>query len=236
MQNAVPHGSPDKRRCATCKTVWEPEKCGECKGTGRVNRSRRAVEVAEGYADGTIPHLRDWPGEAGPLAWLGLLDAAGAAAWATTHSGCPAATQAALLRCICGNPWRPVALPVCQRCEGDGKAHGSDRPFEWTGPGTYPGPCPVCDGFKYVKPLWLTDTVTKIARQIYADRAFDLLPVLADALLDAGCEDEAILNHCRGRDPGPLGFEGSDHTITVQRLCGPHARGCWVLDLLLGKS
>ena len=35
---------------------------------------------------------------------------------------------------------------VCTRCEGDGKAHGSDRPFEWHGPGTYPGPCPVCKG------------------------------------------------------------------------------------------
>jgi hypothetical protein len=35
---------------------------------------------------------------------------------------------------------------VCDRCDGDGKAHGSDRPFEWSGPGTYPGPCPVCKG------------------------------------------------------------------------------------------
>jgi hypothetical protein len=34
----------------------------------------------------------------------------------------------------------------CHRCDGDGKAHGADRPFEWTGPGTYPGPCPVCNG------------------------------------------------------------------------------------------
>lgn len=38
------------------------------------------------------------------------------------------------------------ASPVCPRCEGDGKAHGADRPFEWSGPGTYPGPCPVCKG------------------------------------------------------------------------------------------
>ncbi len=35
---------------------------------------------------------------------------------------------------------------VCPRCDGDGKAHGSDRPFEYNGPGTYPGPCPVCKG------------------------------------------------------------------------------------------
>lgn len=36
--------------------------------------------------------------------------------------------------------------PSCRRCEGDGKAHGADRPFAWAGPGTYPGPCPVCLG------------------------------------------------------------------------------------------
>jgi hypothetical protein len=35
---------------------------------------------------------------------------------------------------------------VCERCEGDGWAHGADRPFEWSGPGTYPGPCPACNG------------------------------------------------------------------------------------------
>ena len=35
---------------------------------------------------------------------------------------------------------------ACERCEGDGLAHGADRPFEWAGPGTYPGPCPVCGG------------------------------------------------------------------------------------------
>ena len=35
---------------------------------------------------------------------------------------------------------------VCERCEGDGQAHGADRPFDWSGPGTYPGPCPVCQG------------------------------------------------------------------------------------------
>lgn len=36
--------------------------------------------------------------------------------------------------------------PKCRRCDGDGKAHGADRPFEWSGSGTYPGMCPVCNG------------------------------------------------------------------------------------------
>lgn len=37
-------------------------------------------------------------------------------------------------------------MQTCHRCEGDGLAHGSDRPFESKGPGSYPGPCPVCKG------------------------------------------------------------------------------------------
>jgi hypothetical protein len=65
-------------------------------------------------------------------------------------------------------------------------------------------------------PRWLTTDVLGLARGIYDDRAFDRLPVLADALIDAGCDDEAILAHCR-----------SD---------GPHVRGCWVVDLVLGKG
>jgi hypothetical protein len=65
-------------------------------------------------------------------------------------------------------------------------------------------------------PSWLTSTVAALARGIYADRAFDRLPILADALQDAGCDHADILDHCRGH--------------------GPHVRGCWVVDLLLGKE
>jgi hypothetical protein len=65
-------------------------------------------------------------------------------------------------------------------------------------------------------PPWLTSTVVSLAAGIYADRAFDRLPILADALQDAGCDNPDVLDHCRGE--------------------GPHARGCWVVDLLLGKG
>jgi hypothetical protein len=65
-------------------------------------------------------------------------------------------------------------------------------------------------------PSWLTATVTSLAAAIYDDRSFDRLPILADALEDAGCTDADILNHCR--QPGE------------------HCRGCWVVDLLLGKE
>jgi hypothetical protein len=70
-----------------------------------------------------------------------------------------------------------------------------------------------------VEPAWLAwnyGTVPAIARRIYEERAFHDLPILADALEDAGCADADLLAHCRGP--------------------GPHARGCWALDLLLGKT
>jgi hypothetical protein len=63
---------------------------------------------------------------------------------------------------------------------------------------------------------WSTSDVTGLARAIYEGRAFDRLPLLADALMDAGCDNADILAHCR-----------SD---------GPHVRGCWVVDLALGKE
>jgi hypothetical protein len=58
--------------------------------------------------------------------------------------------------------------------------------------------------------------VPKLARSIYDGHAYDRLPILADALEDAGCIYPALLEHCRGP--------------------GPHTRGCWAVDLLLGKS
>jgi len=65
-------------------------------------------------------------------------------------------------------------------------------------------------------PKWRTETAVALASGIYAERAFDRMPILADALQDAGCEDEHLLAHCR--EPGP------------------HVRGCWVVDLVLGKE
>ncbi|HEX4606650.1 MAG TPA: hypothetical protein VH092_00435 [Urbifossiella sp.] len=65
-------------------------------------------------------------------------------------------------------------------------------------------------------PAWRTSNVLALAEGIYQERAFGRMPVLADALEDAGCVNEDILSHCR-----------SD---------GPHVRGCWVVDLLLGKD
>jgi hypothetical protein len=63
---------------------------------------------------------------------------------------------------------------------------------------------------------WNDGAIPKIARSIYDGGAFDRLPILADALEEASCTDADLLDHCRGP--------------------GPHVRGCWVIDLLLGKE
>jgi len=63
---------------------------------------------------------------------------------------------------------------------------------------------------------WSDGTVVKLAQAVYEERAFDRLPILADALEEAGCTNQDIFGHCRSG--------------------GEHVRGCWVVDLLLGKS
>lgn len=72
---------------------------------------------------------------------------------------------------------------------------------------------------QYLDPAWLRwhdSCVVQMARTIYEDRRFEDLPILADALEEAGCDNELILWHCREM--------------------GEHARGCWLLDAILGKK
>ncbi|MBM3983006.1 MAG: hypothetical protein FJ304_22585 [Planctomycetes bacterium] len=65
-------------------------------------------------------------------------------------------------------------------------------------------------------PSWRTSDAIALARTMYESREFGAMPVLADALQDAGCDSDDVLSHCR--EPQPL-----------------HVRGCWVVDLVLGK-
>ncbi|MDB5307350.1 MAG: hypothetical protein JWO38_1552 [Gemmataceae bacterium] len=67
-----------------------------------------------------------------------------------------------------------------------------------------------------VRRAWRTADVLALAAGVYAEAAFDRLPILADALQDAGCADESLLAHLRADTP--------------------HARGCWAVDAVLGKS
>ncbi len=66
-----------------------------------------------------------------------------------------------------------------------------------------------------IDPRWRSSTVIDLARTIYEESVWERMPILADALMDAGCDSEDILSHCHHK--------------------GPHVRGCWVVDLLLGK-
>jgi hypothetical protein len=68
-------------------------------------------------------------------------------------------------------------------------------------------------------PAWLSwhnGTIRFLTEDIYQQRTFEQMPILGDALEDAGCTDGLILDHCRSG--------------------GEHIRGCWVLDLLLRKE
>jgi hypothetical protein len=67
------------------------------------------------------------------------------------------------------------------------------------------------------EPDWRTSTAVALAKQMYDSRDFSAMPILADALQDAGCDNDDVLNHCRDA-------------------AGVHVRGCWVVDLVLGKS
>ncbi|MGL4550687.1 MAG: hypothetical protein ACRC33_05830, partial [Gemmataceae bacterium] len=72
--------------------------------------------------------------------------------------------------------------------------------------------------WRVIDPLWLSvndGAAGRLARAAYDRRHFGLLPVLADALEEAGCADADLLTHLRSP--------------------GPHVRGCWALDLLLGR-
>ena len=66
-------------------------------------------------------------------------------------------------------------------------------------------------------PSWRTGTVLALAHQMYDGREFGAMPILADALQDAGCDNDDVLNHCRAANQ-------------------VHVRGCFVVDLVLGKE
>jgi hypothetical protein len=63
---------------------------------------------------------------------------------------------------------------------------------------------------------WNGAALVNLAQTIYEERAFDRLPILADALEDAGCTNQELIAHCRGT--------------------GPHYRGCWAVDAVLAKG
>jgi hypothetical protein len=161
-------------------------------------RTRRNVETVERYADG-LASQKALRGAWGSARWAANLasrrsdNVTEGPKWCVAHLTNESLDHALLAT------W---GLEKCQQCQLLRDIYG-------------PLPCrPV-----FIHPSWLAwndGTVKKIAQAIYDERAFDRMPILADALEDAGCDDADLLAHCRG--------------------AGPHVRGCWVVDLLLGKE
>jgi hypothetical protein len=191
--------------CACCRRVWEAL---------RDQRSRRGVEMAERFADGLVG--RD-EFESAAFEARKVGDAAAKATWTeprmevallwanrtayfTASMKVRAAAEAATARD------RPVAEAVEiqwtleRHCQADLLRDLFGTPFRPAG----------------LDSAWLTPDVRALAAGVYEDRAFERMPILGDALEDAGCTDGDVLSHCRAS--------------------ADHARGCWLVDLLLGKK
>ncbi len=182
--------------CACCRQIWD-----------RLTdlRSRRAVEVAERFADGAAPptELRVAYTEADQAA----VEAAGVSGMRWANALAAAQTGASDVTNLMTGDHGIIAFT-------SRRAKAGRRAAQCAVVRDIVGPLP----FRPVSldPAWLTSDVLALARGIYDDKAFDRMPILADALQDAGCDNDDVLTHCRGD--------------------GPHARGCWAVDLLLGKA
>jgi hypothetical protein len=183
--------------CACCRRVWD---------LLTDPRSRRAVEVAERFADrrATLRELA----QARVHAVAPRGTASTAAYWATNAKASGP---------IC-NVFAAAATPhEVWTSEEDWEADLAERTRRQVGlvhevignPFRTPVLPPACLA-------WDGGLVRHLAEGIYEEQAFERMGVLGDALEDAGCRDEAILEHCR---------QG-----------GEHVRGCWVLDLILDRA
>jgi hypothetical protein len=187
--------------CACCRSVWHqmPDE-----------KSRAAVQVAERFAD--------W------RATIEELNAARAAAEGSAGAAAQAASRLA--------GWEVMPLQGAARWKGGarrrlGAIEAARIIATRVASDALGGQCDLLRDifgklFRPVRPLgdsvlgWNGATVRRTAEGIYEESAFDRLPILADALLDSGCEDEELIAHCRS--------------------AGPHVRGCWAVDAILGKS
>lgn len=173
--------------CACCRQVWS-----ELTDAA----SRQAVEMAERCADGLCTPVELGEARAAALAALTQVEA-----WAWT--GADAASRTAEPCALEAVDWTLQRLPqVAPRTTGIARDllgdffHAIPVPEEWLD----------SNG----------GVVRKMAEAIYHNHDFGSMPILADALEEAGCADPVLLSHCRWP--------------------APHYRGCWVLDTLLGLA
>ncbi len=193
--------------CACCRRMWN---------LLTDDRSRAIVQIAEEYSDGNATRSElDTAYEAARRAVavpiVSFKSVMGTITNYTPASvACGAGTTGPRFS---SRPTTLLAAVIAETLAGDRSAHGEERkeqaaifrdlignPFR-----------PVT-----LDPRWLSSTVLDLARTIYDERVFERMPILGDALMDAGCDNEEIIEHCQG--------------------LGPHTRGCWVIDLLLGKG
>jgi hypothetical protein len=207
------HGRPSDRKArlfavACCRRVWH---------LLTDERGRRAVEVSERYADGlasreemeaaylaTDQAPRTPMQHEGPRPPRNLLSAAHFAA----HPKARVVTHS-VAQVAAGLAWAGTGGGCLVRYAEE-QAHQCVILRDIFGSLFRPA---------RVDPAWLAregGTVPRLAAAVYEERAFARMPILADALEEAGCTDADILGHLRGP--------------------GPHVRGCWVLDLLLWKT
>jgi hypothetical protein len=198
--------------CACCRLIWD---------VMTDERARQAVVLAERYADGEVgrAEMKEFhPQHAKAFSRvLSISHKQTAADWAHAATislvypggiGTTFSTQYARMAAECRGPGGPAYLPpsgprtASAQRQADLLRDVFGNPFR---PVTVPASVLS----------WNDRAVPKLAQSVYQERAFDRLPVLADALEDAGCADADVLGHCRRP--------------------GEHVRGCWVVDLLQGR-
>ncbi len=188
--------------CACCRHIWDylPDA-----------RSRRAVEVAERFADerATLKDLiqaridAQWvTGPVATAAYWTSNNVASGPVWNVFAAAAEAPAKRATQKTQLVETWEAVqAQSVREQVALIRDVIGN--PFRQS-------------GLTARELSWEGGVVVRLAEGIYEESAFDRLPILGDALEEAGCADEAILEHCRGG--------------------GPHVRGCWVVDLVMGRG
>jgi hypothetical protein len=184
---------------ASARLVWDRMPVGEM---------REAVEVAERYADGlaSADQIDDYRGRFYGYVLRGR--SSQQADWIRDRDKFPVFTLARMTT-YTDQMARTLTTNVNWR-DGIGSYHPFLPPIIRDVFGLLPFRPVAFD------PAWRTSTVVALARQMYDSRDFSAMPILADALQDAGCDCADLLAHCRGD--------------------GPHVRGCWVADLVLGLS
>jgi len=199
---------------------WRLLKCAWCRLVPRLPAEpplRRALEVAEAFADGRVgaDELANAGEEPNAIARLRGQTLArtrrDSPGWAPLCAAWEAATAAASLcdpsHRMLGNAMHLVAV------DGGGGRDTEDAEQARLVREVLGSPLRAI----VIDPSWLPPEVVMLARRIYDERAFEHCPTLAAMLEEAGCREDALLSHLR-EEPSA------------------HVRGCWVLDALLGWS